>query len=213
MSPSFSSKNGVRYRFYVSSALLRGRKAAAGSVTRVPAQTVELVILRALRARDPESELGDAELLDRHLSRAVLHQHKITLSLRLPDSARSTRRRKTALPDSEIRISWVQSGYSSGPSAQNETCSADQPDHKLIQAVVRAHCWTHSLVNADFASIEELAASIKLHPKVVRNDIRLAFLAPDITESILTTGSAFGLPELRKISVLSWQKQLGELNQ
>jgi site-specific DNA recombinase len=33
--PSFSSKNGVHYRFYVSSALLRGRKAAAGSVSRV----------------------------------------------------------------------------------------------------------------------------------------------------------------------------------
>jgi len=30
MSPSFSSKNGVRYRFYVSSALLRGRKALSG---------------------------------------------------------------------------------------------------------------------------------------------------------------------------------------
>jgi len=27
MSPSFSTKNGVRYRFYVSSALLHGRKA------------------------------------------------------------------------------------------------------------------------------------------------------------------------------------------
>src|SRR5229473_3902846 len=34
MSPSFSTKNGVRYRFYVSSALLRGRKAATGSVGR-----------------------------------------------------------------------------------------------------------------------------------------------------------------------------------
>ena len=45
MSPSFSSKNGVRYRFYVSSALLRGRKAAAGSVARVSAQVEELVIL------------------------------------------------------------------------------------------------------------------------------------------------------------------------
>src|SRR6202022_994900 len=35
MSPSFSNKNGVRYRFYVSSALLRGRKTEAGSVARV----------------------------------------------------------------------------------------------------------------------------------------------------------------------------------
>src|SRR5580698_5004604 len=32
MGPSFSSKNGVRYRFYVSRALLRGRKSQAGSV-------------------------------------------------------------------------------------------------------------------------------------------------------------------------------------
>ena len=41
MSPSFSSKNGVRYRFYVSSALLRGRKAGAGSVGRVSAAQIE----------------------------------------------------------------------------------------------------------------------------------------------------------------------------
>jgi site-specific DNA recombinase len=210
MSPSFSSKNGVRYRFYVSSALLRGRKAAAGSVARVPAQTVEQLILHALRARYPDLELDDAELLDRHLSRAVLDEHEIKLSLRLPESARSTRRGKTLPRDSEIRISWVRSGNSSGSSG---TCSSDRPDHKLIQAVVRARCWADALVNADFASIEELAASIKLHPKVVRNDIRLAFLAPDITNSILTTGCAFGLPELRKISVLRWQMQLDELNQ
>jgi hypothetical protein len=213
MSPSFSSKNGVRYRFYVSSALLRGRKAAAGSVTRVPAQAVEQVILRTLRARNPESELGDAELLDRHLSRAVLDEHDIRLSLRHPQSGHSIKRGKKPPRDSEIRISWVRSGNSSDSSSQNGTCSSGRPDHKLVQAVVRAHCWTDALVNADFASIEELAASIKLHPKVVRNDIRLAFLAPDITNSILTTGCAFGLPELRKISVLSWQKQLDELNQ
>jgi hypothetical protein len=32
MSPSYSTKKGVRYRFYVSAALLRGRKAEAGSL-------------------------------------------------------------------------------------------------------------------------------------------------------------------------------------
>jgi len=34
MGPSFSSKNGVRYRFYLSTAL-RGRKHEAGSVARI----------------------------------------------------------------------------------------------------------------------------------------------------------------------------------
>src|SRR6201999_337730 len=41
MSPSYSIKNGVRYRFYISSALLRGRKAEAGSVSRVAAVALE----------------------------------------------------------------------------------------------------------------------------------------------------------------------------
>src|SRR5450631_710075 len=50
MSPSFSTKNGVRYRFYVSSALLRGRKAAAGSVSRIAAAEIESAVLAALKA-------------------------------------------------------------------------------------------------------------------------------------------------------------------
>ena len=40
MSPSFSSKNGVRYRFYVSTAL-RGRKAKTGSITRISAPEID----------------------------------------------------------------------------------------------------------------------------------------------------------------------------
>src|SRR3989440_10689363 len=48
MSPSFSSKNGVRYRFYVSSALLRGRKDAAGSVGRIAAAEIESGVVAAL---------------------------------------------------------------------------------------------------------------------------------------------------------------------
>ena len=49
MSPSFSAKNGVRYRFYISSALLRGQKAQAGSVGRVSATEIESAVLAALQ--------------------------------------------------------------------------------------------------------------------------------------------------------------------
>src|SRR5215216_4484595 len=50
MGPSFSSKNGVRYRFYVSTAL-RGRKQRAGSVTRVSAPEIEGIVEKALRVQ------------------------------------------------------------------------------------------------------------------------------------------------------------------
>ena len=41
MSPSFTAKRGVRYPFYVSSALLCGRKSQAGSIARIAARELE----------------------------------------------------------------------------------------------------------------------------------------------------------------------------
>jgi site-specific DNA recombinase len=82
----------------------------------------------------------------------------------------------------------------------------------MIQATVRAHRWAEALAKADFVSIEALAAGVKLHPKVVRNEIKLAFLAPGLAKAILTGDLAFGLPDLRKVSGLSWQTQLEELH-
>jgi site-specific DNA recombinase len=46
MSPSFSTKNGVRHRFYVSSALLRGRKTEIGSVGRSLQRRLKQRLLR-----------------------------------------------------------------------------------------------------------------------------------------------------------------------
>ena len=67
MSPSFSTNNGVRYRFYVSSALLRGRKAEAGSVRRVAAQAIEDAVVQAVRNHFPTDEpIDDLQLLGRH---------------------------------------------------------------------------------------------------------------------------------------------------
>jgi site-specific DNA recombinase len=49
MSPSYASKGGKRWRYYVSQALLQGRKADAGSLARVPAGEVEAQVGQAIR--------------------------------------------------------------------------------------------------------------------------------------------------------------------
>jgi site-specific DNA recombinase len=113
----------------------------------------------------------------------------------------------------EVQLAWIPHANSADPSGRNGTGPPDQPNQKLIQAIIRAHRWTEALALAEFSSIEELATAVKLHPKVVRNEIRLAFLAPSILDSILGAESLVGLPHLRKISSLSWQKQLEELHQ
>src|ERR1700716_3559116 len=49
MSPSHANKKGVRYRYYVSQAVLQGRKDEAGSVPRVSAPDIEALIIAAVR--------------------------------------------------------------------------------------------------------------------------------------------------------------------
>jgi DNA invertase Pin-like site-specific DNA recombinase len=64
MSPSHANKKGVRYRYYVSQALLQGRKNEAGSVPRVSAPDVEALVRDAVRKAiaemEPASRDGDA---------------------------------------------------------------------------------------------------------------------------------------------------------
>ena len=49
MSPSHANKKGVRYRYYVSQALLQNRKCEVGSVSRVSGADIENIVVAALR--------------------------------------------------------------------------------------------------------------------------------------------------------------------
>ena len=51
MSPSHATKGGKRWRYYVSQALLQGRKSDAGSAARVPAPEVEKRVAEAIGGR------------------------------------------------------------------------------------------------------------------------------------------------------------------
>ena len=81
-------------------------------------------------------------------------------------------------------------------------------DQKLLQAVVRARAWLVDLESARFASIEELANAVKLHPKVVRQALALAFLKPNLIAEILMGQDAGNLPRrLPKRLPLPWANQ------
>ena len=57
MSPSHATKGGRRYRYYVSQAILQGRKQDAGSIVRVPAMEIERRVVEAVRGAAPSDHL------------------------------------------------------------------------------------------------------------------------------------------------------------
>ena len=58
-------------------------------------------------------------------------------------------------------------------------------DNTMIKLVARAHRWQQLLLQGVYTSIEEMAAAEAINPSYVSRVMRLACLAPDITEAIL----------------------------
>jgi site-specific DNA recombinase len=198
MSPSFSSKNGVRYRFYVSSALLRGRKEAAGSVSRVAATEIESAVLAALEAdrkgRKSDNGLSAIEMVER----VVIGRHQLQIKVVAGADPDDVAREISIARSTETRgTSTLVEGNSGSEVARNES---------LIQSIVRAHVWVRNLQDGTYDSIEALAEANLLHPKVIRHALRLAFLSPGVTSAVLKgrQPAVLSLARVPKLLPLAW---------
>jgi site-specific DNA recombinase len=195
MSPSYSAKNGVRYLFYVSSALLRGRRADAGSVARVSAAEIEGAVLAALE-QVPATE--GAPISIEEIERVVVARDRLVLT-KVGNSDDDCLNR-------EFKIEWSMKARDAVSEVKNHQGSESEPNEGLVQSVVRAHAWMHSLRDGSYKSIESLAEANQLHPKVVRQALRLAFLSPAVTSAILegSQPTALSLSQIPKLLPLPW---------
>ena len=194
MRASFSVKKGVRYRFYASSAVLRRRKGKAGSVARVPAHDIEVAIAEALRKRLAiEADATTSDVLT-HLERAMIKADRIVVSAVAVDGSSPT-----------FEIPWQPQAKAGPPQVELVTSQVDQ---KLLQAVVRAHAWIRQLAVGNFKTIEDLARAADYNPKVVRQNLRLAFLPPEVTAKVIAGEPVpFTLATIPKQLPLDWDMQ------
>ncbi len=102
MSPSHANKKGVRYRYYVSQALLQHREGEAGSIARIAAAEIEGLVVGPVRHHaslvnakhgagpTPPTELPDRDLVAPHVERVVLRARHIDIAIRpaAPDPER-----------------------------------------------------------------------------------------------------------------------------
>ena len=193
MSPSFSTKRGVRYFFYVSAALLRGGSHKAGSLPRVSATPLEQTVMKIVYQHSGQLDeaLSDRDLLEDQVKRVVVGKDRLKVELKpISEQANSIDPSSSADPRNErlrsITVPW--SAKSTRPLVQIDeraTKPSSSPDPSLVQAVGRAQAWVRQLSDGTYESIEELALAHGMHVKVVRKAIRLAFLAPDIVAAIL----------------------------
>jgi len=82
MSPSHARKNGIKYRYYLSSALLHGRPAKAGSTPRVPAIEIETLVVGAVREHLKLDEPAEnASIIKAHVVRVEVQADQLVVQL------------------------------------------------------------------------------------------------------------------------------------
>jgi hypothetical protein len=229
MTPTHTNKRGVRYRYYVSQAVLQNKSQAPVSVSRVPAAELEAVVTAALRkhltSNGTEQILPDSdrELIERHVERVTLGSNGIKLRLRqmMQDAAEDAGANGTArngfgasnLPDNTVAIHWSSplpasiKGIIHVP-AHNTPIKPDRREALLI-AIANARNWMEDVMQgraASFAAIARREGKVERHIRLLAP---LAFLSPRIVSALLegtapgdltVTGLARALPP-------SWDEQ------
>lgn len=197
MSPTHTTRRGNRYRYYISQALLRGRREDAGSLSRVGADDVEQLVVDALgcpSSRETAPVIWTAKtraVIRDSIERVVVHgdEIEIILKAKAEDLAMGSAASdaddvtpsvlKVRLPDARPRARKEIIVPGSGGSA------ARRIDQALILSIARARSWLRALRQGEYADTTEIAQRFGLGDAHVRRLLRLAFLAPDIVESII----------------------------
>jgi site-specific DNA recombinase len=174
MSPSHTNKRGVRYRYYVSQAVLQGKPQAAGSVGRVPAAEIEGLVVTTLRNHLNPNGAGaqlpdnDVELLERHLERVILTSNHLELRLRQniePVQAENAANNGSSAPHianvTTVTVPWTSpvpaavKGIIHVP-AHNTPMTPSRRD-TLLMAIAKSRSWVDELVNGRVGSLAVLA--------------------------------------------------------
>jgi site-specific DNA recombinase len=208
MSPSHANKKGVRYRYYVSQALLQGRKQEAGSIARVSAPEIEEAILQVLRERDAKhQESGDGDLINRCIREIVIKPDRLSVDL-LEEELEHLGPSDSGRIEIPFRSNApFRKGVAHEPSSKNLIDEHERD--ALLRAIAKAHRWVEAIISGQAPSFEAIASREKLGVRHVRRLAPLAFLAPRVIDAIADGSAPSGLTVSALTAVLphSWSAQ------
>jgi DNA invertase Pin-like site-specific DNA recombinase len=228
-----ANKKGKRYRYYISQSLAHGTKDAATGGWRLPGQEIDRVVIQAtasiIHDRDgiitalSEAEikahewkriiktLNEADetiIAEKFLQRVELHPDGICLTVLLDTIAQAVDGTPLTITRN-IPMQMKRRGIE-----MRMIVSDTKPvrtDPTLIRTIIKAHRWLNELVSGKAISITDIAKRESTDRSYVNRVLPLAFLSPEITESILagTQPADLNVEKLTKrIDLpLEWEKQ------
>jgi hypothetical protein len=189
MSPTYAIKKGVRYRYYVSTALVQGQKSQAGTVARLPANEIEKAVLTVLKQRISSEEIEPEtgrDFVEKHLSQVIIRKGAFELTLKSPETGADGTIKTVSVP-------WEPSPsrrkrdllLPAGSDAATVQPMKIENRTRLLKAIRNALVWLDELIDRKVADTEALAKREGCSERTVRLTLSLAFLAPDIISAAI----------------------------
>ena len=205
MSPSHAAKGGRRWRYYVSQAVLQGRKHEAGSVARVPALEIEARVAEAAHTALPASNRQGRHRHELHLPKASGHGASTDSPAVRPSDYDATLRaaiERVAMSRTTIEIELAEGMASDdqnriliipwtppSPHRRREIIQGEgmttETRAALTDALREAHHWLDELTKSPNQTIESLAAREGKTERWIRRTISLAFLCPALVKAAI----------------------------
>jgi DNA invertase Pin-like site-specific DNA recombinase len=184
MTPSHSRKKGVRYRYYVSQAVLQSRGRQAGQVFRVPAPEIEAVVEDFVRGRLPDPRADTGPQIKSHIGRITVQDG----SLEVEVESRSTDEPGTTIESRQIvSLPWSKKPLRAVKGITNTLPSGAKTGPKaseaILAAMARARRWVDALV--DGSTLAEIAKQEGKGERQLRLLIPLAFVPPNTLAEIV----------------------------
>jgi len=190
MSPSHVRKGGVKYRYYLSCALVQGAAERAGSVRRVPAVEIETQIIKSVRERlKLPGSINDRSLIDRHVARVEVQSERLVIQLVPPQKTDRSRAGVYAI----LNVPWRKTPFtrrkeilpSLGLSPRSARPIRSETRATLVASIARGRSWLHELLTDAKTDVESIAKQERYSVRQVNMTISLAFLAPDLVTAAI----------------------------
>jgi hypothetical protein len=212
MTPSHAVKNGVRYRYYISSVLIQGQPDKAATLSRVPAAEIEILIVSALRkhlAENPRTKvkaegsdsLNDKELMSAYVARVDVKLDHLAIEFSVKPDHQSGERdpelpREGGTPDqSDPNIMVVPWRKPLSKRPREIILPAGTSSHldsrpiraetraRLVTAIAKGRRWLDALMAGTITNVEQIATTENCTVRQVKMTISLAFLAPSLVQA------------------------------
>ena len=190
MSPTYARKKGIKYRYYLSSAILNGQPDNSGSVSRVPALEVEKLVVKSVRGHLnlPTNSTDDPTLIRDHIIRVEVQPDQLIIELGGVEAGSQQKRDRQT-----IKIPWQKKSSTRRreillpENVTSEVCRPIRSESRalLVAAIARGRRWLDELIKNPTATVQTIADCAGCSPRKVNMTISLAFLAPDLVKAAI----------------------------